>query len=80
MNDREVSLRSVIAYSLWLIGATLATLEMFGQWNAGELGVVAAAIGATLNVRGFFIDLHRRERRAFDFGREYEQTRVRRLT
>jgi hypothetical protein len=73
---REVPLRTVIATTLWLIGITLGVFDFLDWAEVGDLGVIVAAVGATLNVRGFFLDLFERECRAFEAGREYERFKL----
>lgn len=73
MNDRSITLRSAVSCLLWTTGVVLALLETLGVADIGELGVVAAAAGATLSVRGFVAELERRDRNAFELGRDHER-------
>lgn len=76
MNDLDVSVTSVIATILWAIGIGLAMIALLTDFDVGALGVISAASGATLNVRGFFVKLEHRDRNTFELGRDYESSRV----
>lgn len=73
MHDKNVSLRSVIAYSLWLVGITLVVLDVFGLTGTGDLGVVIVGVGALLQIRGYFLEQAERDRNAFELGRDHER-------
>lgn len=70
MQDKTVSLTSVFAWVLWVVAIALVLVDVFTEVNSGDLGIVAAAGGATLTVRGYFLDLEDRERNAFEIGRD----------
>lgn len=76
MTDRNISATTTLAVLMWMVGAALALTELFTHLDIGELGIVIAAAGATMNVRGFFCHIAYRERNAFELGREYEEGRV----
>lgn len=76
MNDLDLSATGVAATSLWLIGVALALIQLTTNIELGQLGIIAAAGGATLNVRGYFLRFEDRERSAFEIGRDYERHRM----
>lgn len=76
MSDWHLSATAVAATVLWVIGVALAMVQLLTDVGVGQLGIIAAAGGATLNVRGYFVKLEDRERNAFNLGRDYENARM----
>lgn len=76
MDDFRISATSVAAGVLWAIGAALTIVELLTGIDTGEVGIVAAAGGGVLTIRGYFCRLACRERKAFELGREYESGRI----
>lgn len=75
MQDRHISATVLSSAALWFIGLALAVSNIFVEADIGALGMVLAAAGATITVRGFFCQLARREQAAFDLGREVSAVR-----
>lgn len=73
MNDRNVSLRAVLAVTLWLLGVACILIQLTAPIAVGHLGLLLAMGGATLHVRGFFCHLIEQERNAFELGRDHER-------
>lgn len=73
MNDRSIAVHAAVAYLLWPLGVILVGLGFLVEYDLGQVGIVLCMVGATLTVRGYFCAMHRRERNAFELGREYEQ-------
>lgn len=76
MNDFRISATTAASGLLWTVGVVLTIVELVTGLDVGELGVVTAAGGAVLTVRGFFCQLADRERNAFELGRDYESNRI----
>jgi hypothetical protein len=70
MEDMTISATATLAYVLWAAGITLVLLQLVGVVPVGQLGLVAIAAAAVLNIRGFLAEQYRRERAAFNLGRE----------
>ena len=70
MNERSVSVYNAFSYLLWPAGLTLVLVGLFTKWELGQLGIVLCMMGATLTVRSYFCALERRERSAYQLGRE----------
>lgn len=79
MNDLRVSATIGTAVLLWIIGGTLALLELFTSLEAGAAGVTIATGAAVLNVRAYFCRLQYREENAFRLGRDFGAADVRSL-
>lgn len=71
MNERSIAVHSAISALLWPIGFALVLLGLFTEFEFGQLGIVLCMVAATLTVRGYFCGLYRREREAFELGRDY---------
>lgn len=70
MFDHSYSLNSIIAWAAWTLAVVTAVLyAVFTQRFSAAVTLLAAA-GATLHVRGFIRGLERRERAAFELGRD----------
>lgn len=72
----------VLQWGWWIFGLGLVGLAAVYDYPVGQLGLMSAGIGIVLNVRGFFLQMEERERKAFEFGRqvgatEKEVTRLR---
>lgn len=61
-----------LAWSCWGLAFTLVTLDLFmaSRDDVGHLGMVFGAAGGTLHIRGWFCRLERRERNAYELGRD----------
>lgn len=71
MIDREVSLTSLAAWVAWSVGAALVAASFVPSLpGVAPVGVFFALIGATTTVRCWLTRMERRERAAFDLGRE----------
>jgi hypothetical protein len=75
MQEKEVSLRCVIATALWAAGIALVIIDMTDPptWQPGQAGLACIGGAMVLNIRGYFIGLHRRMKDMFQMGREYER-------
>lgn len=74
MQDKEVSIRSVIAVMLWVGGTVLVALDLLlTRYRIGHFGLVCVGGAMTLQVRGYFCRLHRRMSEVFTMGRDYER-------
>lgn len=71
MIQKDVSLLCVVAWLCWTGGAAVVVVDILNP-RAQLLGLVALLIGAgaVLHVRGFIINLERREREVFELGRD----------
>lgn len=79
MFDCSVSLNSIIAGALWLLGLFFVLIDVMCGRNTDDLGVIFAIAGATLTVRAMLVGPSLRERTAFELGREFEDGRLRSL-
>lgn len=70
MNDMNISLNSTTAYALWTLGAVLIVWHMLTGNPTAALGLLLAGAGGVLTIRSFFCEQARREKAAFDLGRE----------
>lgn len=70
MQDRNVSLTTVGAAALWVLGVALVAGSAITGWPLGQLGLTVVIGAATLTVRGYFVDLQDREMEAFEVGRK----------
>lgn len=70
MEDHTISFNTLFAWSLWTLGILLVAVDLISSVDLDDFGVIAAAAGATLHVRGMICGLGRRERAAYDLGRE----------
>lgn len=70
MQDKNVSLTDACSWVLWVLAVALVVVQMASPLETAELGVIAAIGGATLTVRGYFVDLADRERNAYEIGRD----------
>lgn len=70
MNDRNIAVHTAFSCLLWPVGTVMILIGLMTERELGQLGLLLAMIAAVLNVRGFFCELHRREREAFEVGRE----------
>lgn len=69
----------VLAAALWIIGIGLALVDLCLPAHTGALGVVAAAGAGTLNMRAWIADSARREKNAFQLGRDDSRANLRPL-
>lgn len=70
VQDKNVSLTRVFALGLWALAAALVLAELALGVDLADVGLLAGLAAATLTVRGYFVDLHDRERNAFEIGRD----------
>lgn len=71
MIDRSISAISTIALALWVGGLALVVFSIvLDDHGWGQLGLLAAGLGAVLNIRKFLCDMDHRERAAFRLGLE----------
>ena len=77
MQDKHVSLNSLVAGVLWAMAPVLVLVDLFSDVESGELGVLLGLGATTLSVRGYFVALADRERNAFMIGRDSMRRRDR---
>lgn len=70
MIDMEISLNSLAATLLWILGLGLLTLAFITDLELSSFGLFCAVAGGVLNVRGSVHRLSMREKNAYDLGRE----------
>lgn len=80
--DIHISLSDIAAGACWTLGLVLILFDIWipgGDSGYGRLGLYVAGVGGVLTCRHYSRDLHEREQRAFDLGRDHEQSKVRQL-
>lgn len=70
MEDVTISATATLAWGLWAVGITFVLLQLIGGVPIGQLGLVSIAAGGVLNIRGYLAEQYRREKAAFELGRE----------
>lgn len=70
MTDHTISTTTVAGYALWLLGAGFVALSFFGPLPLAAIGLLMAGAGGVVQIRGFFFCLQRREREAYEIGRD----------
>lgn len=70
MSDRTIAVHTAISCILWPSAFVLVCLGIFTGHNLGQLGLLFGVVAATLTVRGWICELGRREREAYEIGRE----------
>lgn len=70
LNDRNISTTTAAAILLWPVGLILIGIELLGGFATGQLGLYCAGAGGVFNIRGFFCNMHQREREAYRIGQE----------
>lgn len=65
-----VTVLSIMTGVLWVAGVSLAVVQTITGLHVGDLGIVCVAAGATLTVRQFLLQDHRRNVAAFELGKE----------
>lgn len=74
LNDWHPCANTLLAWGLWIIGSALVLTDSvfeYGGTDPGFLGLACIAFGTVRYVAGMLSQLDRRERRAFDLGRQY---------
>lgn len=74
-DERKFPATHVYALGFWISGFVLVLLDLFTNFETGELGILMAGIGGLLNVRGLLMHLECRERQAFSLGQDVERLR-----
>jgi hypothetical protein len=76
VGDREISVTWLVSVAMWATGFGMIVVGMvIGNGGLGQLGLWHSAVGACLSVRGYILDLHYRERNAFELGRDSAELR-----
>lgn len=70
MQDMTISATKAIAYLLWTIGTGFVAASFFGPLQLAAVGLLLAGAGGVSQMRGYICGLQRRERDAFDLGRD----------
>lgn len=72
VNETQWSPNLVLAWTLWLIGAGIVLADLFipSADDIGHVGLVFFLGGMAFNNREMVAGLHRREKVAFDLGRD----------
>lgn len=70
MIESTVTVRTVTALLLWTAGIIAIGLSFFGPLQLAAIGLLLAGMGGVVQIRGFLCALERRERNAFDLGRD----------
>lgn len=70
MTDRTIAVHTAFSALLWPLGTVMIVVGLLTEHELGQLGILVAMVAAVLNVRGFFCALERRERNAFELGRD----------
>lgn len=71
--QREVRLSTVTAWVVWVLGMCGVGLGLKYGPNVGHVGIALCIAGNMAAAWTFFRDLERREKRAFELGREHER-------
>lgn len=71
MVQHEVSVNCVVAWIAWSLAVITAGVAVaYPRAGVEPLSVLFTGAGAVLHVRGFIYGLQRRERQAFELGRD----------
>jgi hypothetical protein len=73
IHQTQVRLTTVAAWVVWALGLVGVGLGFFFGAGIGNLGIAVCLVGTGLATYAFFSDLERREKRAFELGREIER-------
>lgn len=73
MQEKEVSVRSVVAGVLWIVGSGLVLASIFTREGLGHVGLAFIAAGVVFHLHGLFNRLQSDLKNAFDLGRDYER-------
>lgn len=68
--DRPVSIVHALSVGLWVAGLVLIVFDLIGIWRTSPLGIYVTCSAGVLTVRGYICQLHEREIKAFQLGRE----------
>lgn len=70
MRDASLSATLVFAATCWALGAIFIGIGFFWPHTTATVGLYFTAMAATAHMKTFFIYLERREREAFELGRD----------
>lgn len=74
VEEKAVSLRSVVAAALWVAGIVLVLVDAATEHiSVGQIGLTGVAGGMVLTMRGCFSSFYRHEHDVFELGRDYER-------
>lgn len=77
MQDRSVSLGTVVAWGLWLaVVALLLTAAIAESILVANIACATSAAAATATIRGYFCNYNRDMRNAFNAGRDHNNMRA----